>query len=207
MAPMSPHRSSGHPDWDVLTLTCPKSSNYVFLWHLITRSLIKLKFYQDVITPSSPVLSAIFQLLTVAYGDPEVLLLNKWKHLWYFKIDFQGHFRNYLNGNSHCGSVVTNLTSIHEDMGSIPGLPQWVKNPVLPVSCGVGRRHGLDPSFLWLWCRPAAVTLIWPLAGKLPYTAGVALKRQRKEKKLSYLWILIFCIFLLRHFLKNQTGQ
>ena len=33
--------------------------------------------------------------------------------------------------SSHCGSAVTNLTSIHKDAGSIPGLAQWVKDLVL----------------------------------------------------------------------------
>ena len=32
---------------------------------------------------------------------------------------------------SHCGSVVTNPTSILEDMGSIPGLAQWVMGQML----------------------------------------------------------------------------
>ena len=35
------------------------------------------------------------------------------------------------NGSSHCGSTVTNPTSIHEDVDLILGLTQWVKDPVL----------------------------------------------------------------------------
>ena len=30
------------------------------------------------------------------------------------------------------GSVVMNPTSIHKDVGLIPGLAQWVKDPVSP---------------------------------------------------------------------------
>ena len=46
------------------------------------------------------------------------------------------------------------------------------------MSCGTVCRHSLDPTLLWLWCRPGATALIQPLAWKLLCALGVALKRQ-----------------------------
>ena len=49
--------------------------------------------------------------------------------------DFFHELFNYKEskmGSSHCGSAVTNQTSIHEDLGLISGLPLWVKDLVLP---------------------------------------------------------------------------
>ena len=77
---------------------------------------------------------------------------------------------------------VKNLTSIHEDMGLIPGLTWWVSDLALPQSCGVGCRCGSDPVLLWLWSRLAAEALIRPLAWDLPFATGVALKIKKERK-------------------------
>ena len=78
---------------------------------------------------------------------------------------------------------VKNLTSIHEDAGSIPSLAQGVEGSGTAASCSIGHGGGSDLVLLRLGHRLAAATPIRPLAWGLPYAAGTAVKRKEKKKK------------------------
>ena len=67
---------------------------------------------------------------------------------------------------------LANLTSIHDDEGSIP-------QPRVAVGCDVGCRCGLDPALLWLWHRPAATVPTGPLAWDPPHAMGAASKASK----------------------------
>ena len=90
--------------------------------------------------------------------------------------------------SSHCGATEINMISIHEDVGLIPGIAQWVGDLALAwcrwQTC-------IDPALLWLYCSPAAAAPIQPLAWGLPLEPSLGLcichgcdpKNEKKKKK------------------------
>ena len=68
------------------------------------------------------------------------------------------------------------------------------------MSCGVGGRRGLDPTLLWLWCRPLATAPIRPLAWEPPCATRAALEKAKRQKKL-------YNLLLKQHSKENLFSQ
>ena len=75
------------------------------------------------------------------------------------------------------------------------------------MSCGVGHRGGSDLALLWLWCRPAAVAPMPPLAWEFPYAMGAALKKKKKKKKLFSSHSLCYPIRGANFFTSHSHGS
>ena len=91
-------------------------------------------------------------------------------------------------GSSLHGTAEANLT---EPWGCSfdpwPHSVGWGSN--VAMSCGVGRRHGSDLAWLWLWHRLAS--LIRPLAWEPPYAVGAALKKKETPPPCKKYWLTV----------------
>ena len=72
-----------------------------------------------------------------------------------------------------------NPTRIHEVSGSIPGLTQWVKDPVLLWAVV----QVADAAWILRFCDSDAGQRLQLLAWKPPYATGAALEKTKKDEK------------------------
>ena len=108
------HRKSH--SWPSLSISCSAPSRHTPSYlHTCAQAVPSLQKHLPLIFPAT---YTLFHLK--GHFKPHCL----------YEIMFSSLLKRFL-GSSHCGSAVTNPTSIHEDAGSIPGLAQRVKDAAL----------------------------------------------------------------------------
>ena len=77
---------------------------------------------------------------------------------------------------------LTSLTRNHEVAGLVPGLAQWVEDPVLPWAVVWVADTAWIPSCCGSGIARPATSPIGPLAWEPPYVMGAAVEKTKKMK-------------------------
>ena len=133
---------------------------WVCAWHVeASRPGIKSvrQHWPELLQRQHQILKLLHHKGTPAYCFPLWIITHNY---FFMKITFfvliKLKHENSLLGIPIVSQQVKNPNSIHKDVGSIPGLAQWVRGSGVAMNCGIGWRHSLGPTLLWLWRKPAA---------------------------------------------------
>ena len=103
----------------------------------------------------------------------------------------------FLNENvsrsSHCGSVVMNRTSVHEDEG--PGLAQWVKDPALR-ELWYRLQTRLGSSVAVVQTDSCSSDSTPSLGTSMCWGCGSTKKKKKKKENASKTWHQLFLFFV-----------
>ena len=71
------------------------------------------------------------ELMHLNFLERLIILFFLRSLICHFKCEERKVNKTTYSGSSCCGSVVTDPTSIHKDVGSVLGLDQWIKDLAL----------------------------------------------------------------------------